>query len=180
MKLEVQTYPHPVLAEIAKPVEKIDDELNELIDAMIKTMYEDDGIGLAAPQVNKSIRLIVVDHTGPEKREALKVIVNPEIIKTEGKTQIVEGCLSVPGFTVKVPRAEKVTVKGMDREGNDIEIEADEMLAIVLQHEIDHLDGKIILDYAGKLKRKMYDKKVSKHMRRMIKAAKQHEEMLNS
>lgn len=162
MKFDILKYPDPVLAKKCSKVEKITPELKELIDNMVETMYEDDGIGLAAPQVGENIRLIVIDPSGPKNREDLQVIINPEIIEREGKVDSEESCLSCPGFSCTIKRNEKVTVTGMDENGEDVRIEGDELKAIVLQHEIDHLDGTLIVNRVGRLKKTMYDKKIKK------------------
>jgi peptide deformylase len=162
MKLDIIKYPDPTLAEKCAVVEKITPELKTLIDNMVETMYEDDGVGLAAPQIGEKIRLIVIDPSGPKNREDLQIIINPEIIASEGKVDSEESCLSCPSFSCVIKRSEKVTVTGMDENGKDIRIEADEFLAIVLQHEIDHLDGTLIVNRVGRLKKSMYDKKIKK------------------
>lgn len=159
---EILTYPDDVLAGKARVIEEITPEIRELIEDMVETMYEGDGVGLAAPQVGETIRLITVDPSGPKVRDQLMVLVNPEIVSCEGTVTSDEGCLSVPGFNCKVKRHEKVTVKGLDPEGKEVCVEADDFLAIVLQHELDHLEGRIILDHAGRLKRSMYEKKLKK------------------
>ncbi len=162
MKLEIVKYPEPSLKEACTRVEELTPELKETIDNMVETMYEDDGVGLAAPQVGLQKRLIVIDPSGPKERTALQVIINPEIVASEGKVDSEEACLSCPSFNCVIKRSEKVTVTGTDLEGNEIKIEADDFLAIVLQHEIDHLDGTLIVDRVGRLKRAMYDKKIKK------------------
>lgn len=162
MKREILTYPDPKLAQKAEPIEEITPEIKKLAEDMVETMYERDGIGLAAPQVGESCRLIVVDITGPSLREDLKVIVNPEIVTSEGQVEYEEGCLSVREIKAKVKRAEKVTVRGRDLDGKPMEIEADELLAVCLQHEIDHLEGVLFIDRLSRLKRTLYDKKVKK------------------
>ncbi len=162
MKLKICRWPEPVLAAKAKPVEEITPELQELIDNMIETMYEDEGVGLAAPQVGESIRLICVDQTGPKERGDLLVLINPELSECEGSVDSEEGCLSCPEFTGKIKRYEKLKVKAMDREGKELCFDAEGYLAIILQHETDHLDGITIVDRASRLKRGMYRKKASK------------------
>jgi peptide deformylase len=129
---------------------------------MAQVMYDNQGIGLAAPQVGHSLRLITVDVSGPEQRTELMTLVNPEIQWREGETEMEEGCLSIPEFKIRIKRAAKVRVQGLDLNGQAQDLEADGLLAVCLQHEIDHLQGKVILDYASRLKRSMYDKKVSK------------------
>ncbi len=162
MKLEICKWPQPVLAEKAKAIEEITPELQELIENMIETMYEDEGVGLAAPQVGESIRLICVDQTGPKERGDLMVMINPEITSCEGQVDSEEGCLSCPEFTGKVKRSQKISVKALDREGKEICMEVEDYLAIILQHEIDHLDGVTIVDRSSNLKKAMYRKKAKK------------------
>ena len=162
MTLSICTYPDPVLARRAEPVAEISEEVRQLASDMVETMYANQGIGLAAPQVGKSWRLITVDISGPENQIELVTLVNPEIQWRDGETETEEGCLSVPEFRSKVQRAAKVRVTGQDLDGNAVDMEADGLLAVCLQHEIDHLEGTIILDHVSRLKRSMYTKKVSK------------------
>ena len=164
MVMEILTYPDDCLAGkcASVPVEEIDDGLRAFVEDMVETMYVRDGVGLAAPQVGKNIRLIVLDQTGPREKTDLRVIFNPEIVERSGQVDWDESCLSCPGLTVKIQRNQKVTVRGLDRRGEPLEISADGLLAIILQHEIDHLDGVLIVDHAGRLKRSMYEKKVRK------------------
>ncbi|MGE4506139.1 MAG: peptide deformylase [Desulfovibrionaceae bacterium] len=162
MRLKILTYPDPELKEISEPVREITPEIKQLIDDMVETMYVDDGVGLAAPQVGHKIRLVTVDQTGPRERGELRVLLNPEIVSAEGRKDSTESCLSTPGFTTTIKRSEKVVVTAMDEKGGDVRIEADGLLAIILQHEIDHLDGVTIVERSGRLKRAMYDKKVRK------------------
>lgn len=161
-KLPILTYPHAVLAAKAQPVGEITPELSALITDMIQTMYESDGVGLAAPQVGHSIRLITIDETGPKERKSPMVVINPEFVECTGKKESEESCLSLPTFTCKVKRAEAVTVKGRNEKGEDIEIKAEGLLAIILQHEMDHLEGKTLVDHASRLKRTMYETKIKK------------------
>ncbi len=161
-KLPVFTYPEPVLAKKAQPVAEITPEIGMLIEDMIETMYENDGVGLAAPQVGKSIRLITLDESGPKERKSPMVLINPEFVEQTGVKESEESCLSLPTFSCKVKRYETVTVRGLDRKGEAIEIKAEGLLAIILQHEIDHLEGKTLVDHASRLKRTMYDSKVKK------------------
>lgn len=167
MLLDILTYPDDVLARECEPVEagKIDDELEAFIENMVETMYVKDGVGLAAPQVGRNIRLIVLDQTGPRERGELRIVFNPEIVERSGKVDWDESCLSCPGLTVKTERSERVTVRGLDEKGEPQEIKADGLLAIILQHEIDHLHGVLIVNHAGRLKRSMYDKKVRKWLK---------------
>lgn len=161
-KLAVLTYPDPVLAKKAAPVTEFTPELKQLADDMMQTMYESDGVGLAAPQVGHSIRLITLDETGPKERKSPMVLVNPEFVSCEGKKESEESCLSLPTFTCKVQRFDCVTVRGQDADGQPVEITAEGLLAVILQHEMDHLEGKTLVDHASRLKRTMYDTKVKK------------------
>ncbi len=166
MLLDIRKYPDPCLAKKSARIAEITPELKELVEAMIETMYEKDGVGLAAPQVGQNIRLIVVDHTGPKERAALQVLFNPEIVECSGEQESEESCLSLPAFTTKLKRKEKVTVKAMNEKGQEVCVQAEGYLAVVFQHEIDHLDGVTLVDHAGRLKRAMYDKKVGKWQKR--------------
>ena len=160
-KLEILEFPDPRLRTVAKPVEKVDDELRKLIDDMIETMYDASGIGLAATQVNVHQRLIVMDLS--EDQSQPRVFINPEITPlTDEVAPYEEGCLSVPGFYEKVQRPARVRIKALDRDGNTFEEEADELLATCIQHEIDHLDGKLFVDYVSRLKRDRIKKKLEK------------------
>ncbi len=163
--LKIRTYPDPVLKKKALPVESINGDLQELIDSMVETMYAAPGIGLAAPQVGESKRLIVVDVSSKEGDIPLIVLINPEIIQSEGRIVSEEGCLSVPGYVSTIPRAEKVYVKGHDREGNPIEIEATGLLARALQHEIDHINGTLFVDRMSPIKREFFRKRYLRRLR---------------
>lgn len=162
MERKIIKYPDPLLARKSEPVAEITDEIRELVEDMTKAMYDNDGIGLAAPQVGQSIRLVVTDLSGPKERADLRVWVNPEIVSRDGSVVSEEGCLSVVGLRAKVERAAQVKVKATDLDGNAVEVDADEMLAICLQHEIDHLDGILFIDHISRLKRSLYDSKVKK------------------
>ncbi len=159
MKLEICTWPDDVLSAKAKPIEKVTPELKELVENMIETMYDSDGVGLAAPQIGESIRLICVDQTGPKLRGDLRVLINPEIVECDGEVESEEGCLSCPELTVKVKRKERVKVKALDLDGKEVCVDTDGFLSIILQHEIDHLDGVTLADRTGRLKQAMYKKK---------------------
>ena len=155
-KLTVRTFPDPVLKEKAGPVETFDENLVTLVRDMAETMYAEDGVGLAAPQVGVSKRLVVIDVGDAETRgKELLVLVNPEIVAREGAIEWEEGCLSLPGMTVKTRRSAQVKVKAQDAHGTPFEIEGDELLAIALQHELDHLEGVLLLDKASPIKRRM-------------------------
>lgn len=155
--------PDPRLRTIAKPIVNFDDNLQTLIDDMFDTMYHARGVGLAAPQIGVSLRLSVIDIIGDKSHQL--VIINPEIIAFEGEKQFEEGCLSVPGAYDTVTRAEKVTVKALDRMGKPFEIQAEGLLAECLQHEIDHLNGKLFVDLLSPLKKAMARKKLEKFKR---------------
>jgi peptide deformylase len=161
-KLPIRTYPDPVLAKVAEPVGEITPEIAKLIEDMMQTMYESDGVGLAAPQVGQSIRLITLDETGPKERKSPMVVLNPVITECAGSKESEESCLSLPTFSCKVKRYECVTVTGKNEKGEDVEIKAEGLLAVILQHEMDHLEGKTLVDHASRLKRTMYDSKVKK------------------
>ncbi len=162
MSRKLITYPEKILSQKAVPVETIDDSIRELVRDMTEIMYENRGIGLAAPQVGESVRVIIVDLSGPEKREDLMVLVNPEITEKQGECDSEEGCLSVLAYKSSVKRAEKVKVRAMDLEGSKVILDADELFATCLQHEIDHLDGILFIDRISRLKRKFYERKLIK------------------
>jgi peptide deformylase len=161
--LEILTYPNPLLKKTCLPVEEITPEIKRLADDMLATMYRAPGIGLAAPQVGRSIRLAVMDvPLSDDQRTGPLVLVNPRIVSREGETGFSEGCLSVPDFRHEVRRAEKVTVEALDREGAPLCLKAEGLLAICLQHELDHLDGRLFIDYLSPLKRALYKKRRQK------------------
>ena len=156
-------YPDPRLRRKALPVDTVDDELRTLIDDMAATMYQAPGMGLAAPQIDVSKRVLVIDIS--EARNDLRVFVNPELLTQEGEQTMEEGCLSVPGVYEEVTRAEKVTVRALGRDGKSFELEADGLLATCVQHEVDHLDGKLFVDYLSRLKQQRVRKKLAKQQR---------------
>ena len=155
--------PDPRLREISKPVVAFDDKLQVLIDDMFETMYDAHGVGLAAAQIGVGLRLSVIDVVGDKKNQI--VIINPEIVSSEGEKKFDEGCLSVPGAYDTVTRAEKVTVNALDRHGKPFEIKAEGLLAECLQHEIDHMNGKLFVDMLSPLKKAMARKKLDKFKR---------------
>ncbi len=161
--LKVVFYPHPALAKIAEPVVEFDEKLKKFIQDMYETMYEENGVGLAAPQVAVSKRLAVLDVS--DKQNEPFVIINPEIIEKDGEEMMEAGCLSVPHTYDKVPRATKVKVRAQDETGKFFEIEGTGLLSHCLQHEIDHLDGKLYIDYLSPLKRRMLIKKMEKNLK---------------
>ena len=174
---EILTFPDPRLARKSTPVERVDEETKQLIDDMFETMYVAEGVGLAAPQVGITQRIIVVD-CGPREKEdesplsAIEpiAIVNPVVVAKEGKIVWEEGCLSVPGYTDEVERAAKITVEGLDREGQPLTFEADGLLSVCIQHEIDHLEGVLFVDRLSRLKQALVKKKLKKKAREEVEA----------
>ncbi len=160
--LEIKKYPDKVLSEKTTPVNEFDSELQKLIDDMIETMYAAPGIGLAANQVGVSKRVAVIDVNATDEKSSLFVLVNPEIVHKEGANDSEEGCLSIPGYTTVIKRADEVKVEGLDRHGRPIEIEGSGLLARALQHEIDHLDGVLLIDRIGRIKREFFKKRYAK------------------
>lgn len=161
--LPVLHFPDERLRIKAKPVTEVTPEIQQLIDDMIETMYAEEGIGLAATQVDFHQRIVVIDVS--ENREQVYVIINPEVISKEGEAGIEEGCLSVPDARGFVSRCETIKIKALDREGQPYEIDADGLLAICIQHEMDHLDGKLFVDYLSPLKRQRIQQKLEKQAR---------------
>ncbi|MAD91767.1 MAG: peptide deformylase [Gammaproteobacteria bacterium] len=159
-KLNILTFPDPRLRIKAKPIESVDDNVRALIDDMFETMYEAPGIGLAATQVDVHKRLLVTD-VSSDKDEPL-VLINPEIREKDGLTVTGEGCLSIPGFYEEIERAESIKVCFLDRYGVQAELDADGLLAVCIQHEIDHLNGKLFVDYLSEIKRLRIRKKLEK------------------
>ena len=165
-KLDILTYPDKTLSRPTTLLENIDGKVQEMIDGMADTMYEAPGIGLAAIQVGWDKSVLIFDISPREESRALQVLVNPKIITQEG--QIIsenEGCLSVPDFRADVKRSEFISVEGHDREGNPIRLDAEGMLAIVLQHEIDHLNGTLFIERISSLKRQMYKRRIKKQLK---------------
>ncbi len=161
--LQIVEYPDPRLKNLAQPVARIDREIQKLADDMAETMYDAPGIGLAAPQVAAAQRVIVVDVS--ENRNELLTLVNPEIIASSGEEEMKEGCLSVPGVLETVRRAERVKVRAQDLLGKTLELEADGLLAVCLQHEIDHLNGILFVDHLSRLKQGLIRRKSEKRRR---------------
>jgi peptide deformylase len=162
MVREIVIWPDPVLKEIAKPVERVDDSIRRLLDDMAETMYAADGVGLAAPQIAELKRVIVIDTSPRQEGQKLIHLVNPEIVRLEGKTSYTEGCLSIPGEAEDVERAAKAWVRALDYHGKPFEIEADGLLAIALQHEHDHLQGTLFVDHLSSLKRELIRKRMKR------------------
>jgi peptide deformylase len=162
-RLQILEYPDPRLRTRAEPVAEVDETLRQLIDDMFETMYAAPGIGLAATQVNVHRRLLVADVS--EDHDDPRVYINPEVIEKDGVAVTEEGCLSVPGFYEKVERAERIKVRALDRDGSPFEDELEGLLAVCVQHEIDHLDGKLFVDYLSQLKRQRIRKRIEKNRR---------------
>jgi peptide deformylase len=161
----ILTYPDTVLRERAEAVTNIDGKTQQLIDDMAETMYCAPGIGLASNQIGDPCRVIVFDTSGQEQPNDLIVVINPEIVEAEGLVVEEEGCLSVVDYRANVKRAQRITVKGLDREGNPITLEEEGLPAVVLQHEIDHLNGILFIDHISKLKRELYKRKLKKMLK---------------
>ena len=165
-KLEVLTYPNKFLQQPTKPVENIDEVIQKLVADMAETMYEAPGVGLAGIQVGSDKQVLVYDEKPAENDHRFGVIINPKVVETEG--QIIsenEGCLSVPDFRSDVKRAARIIVEGVDRDGKPLRVEAEGFLAIVLQHEIDHLNGTLFIDRISALKRELYKRRMKKILR---------------
>lgn len=156
-------YPDPRLRRTANPVAEVNDDVRRLVDDMAETMYQAPGIGLAAIQINEAWRIVVIDIS--ESRDQLQVFINPEIFYKEGVQEREEGCLSVPGIYEPLIRANRIRVRTLDRHGKPLEIEAEGLLATCIQHEIDHLDGKVFVDYLSRLKQTRIRKKLEKQQR---------------
>ena len=158
---DILTYPDPRLRTLAKPVEQVDDTIKTLIEDMIETMYAADGIGLAASQVDEHVQLVVMDLS--KERDAPRVFINPKItVLDEEKLPYEEGCLSVPGIYDEVERPREIKIEALDREGNPFTEVASGLLAVCIQHEMDHLNGKLFVDYLSKLKQDRARTKVTK------------------
>jgi peptide deformylase len=160
--LEICTFPNPVLKQKSRPIPKIDPKVLQLVQDMAETMYSAPGVGLAAPQVGHSLRLAVIDVTPADQPKNLLVLINPEIVAAEGECTWDEGCLSVPDCNEEVKRSKKVVVRYQNLQGESAEIIGEELLAIALQHEIDHLDGILFIDRLSPLKRRLIKKKFQK------------------
>lgn len=161
--LVILEFPDPRLRTVAEPVTVFDDELGKLVDDMIDTMYEARGIGLAATQVDRHIQLLILDIS--EEQNQPRVYINPKITAEEGQQICEEGCLSVPGIYANVQRAEKIRIEARDRNGGTFEEDAEGLHAVCLQHEMDHLNGRLFVDYLSPLKRQMVSRKLAKQRR---------------
>lgn len=157
---EILTFPDPRLREKSKIVVKVTDKIRSIMDDMLEIMYEAPGIGLAAPQINIHKQIVVMDLS--EEKDSPMFFINPEIVASNGTEEMEEGCLSVPEYTAIVERPSTVTIKAIGRDGKEFQIEADGLFAVCIQHEIDHLNGKLFVDYISPLKRQMVRKKLEK------------------
>jgi peptide deformylase len=162
--LDIKKYPEKILREKVSPLENIDARIQHLIDDMIDTMYTARGVGLAANQIGILKRLCVMDTSLKEEKNSLIILINPVIIEKEGTVEAEEGCLSIPGYTTTIKRSERVYVKGLNREGKTLEIEGIGLLARVFQHEIDHLDGLLIVDRMSPIKREFFKRRYKKSL----------------
>jgi len=164
--LPILQYPDARLHTVATPIAAVDDEIRRLINNMAETMYAAPGVGLAATQVDVHVRLIIIDIS--ETRDQLKVFINPEIIASSGSADCEEGCLSVPGIFEKVTRAQRITVRALDARGKRFELEAEGLFAVCIQHEMDHLEGKVFIEYLSRLKQQRILAKLRKQQRRVM------------
>ncbi|HOY71053.1 MAG TPA: peptide deformylase [Methylotenera sp.] len=163
--LEILNYPDPRLHTVAKPIKEVDASIRRLIDDMAQTMYAAPGIGLAATQVNQHIQLLIIDTS--EEKNQLQVFINPKIIEKDGEREFEEGCLSVPGVYETVTRAAHIKVEALDKNGQTFSLEAEGLLAVCIQHEMDHLLGKVFVEYLSPLKRNRIKNKMLKLRRAM-------------
>ncbi len=164
--LKILHYPDPRLHTVAQPVERVDDEIRKLAADMAETMYAAPGVGLAATQVDRHIQMILVDVS--ETHDRLQVFINPQILQADGESVHEEGCLSVPGIYEQVRRAKHIRVRALDLQGQPFELEADGLLAICIQHEIDHLKGKVFVEYLSRLKQERIRHKLRKREREVM------------
>jgi peptide deformylase len=161
--LDILVYPDPRLRTVAKPVNAVDDNVKQLVKDMTETMYAANGIGLAATQVDVHQQVIVIDVS--DDRDQPMVLINPQIIERDGEQEYDEGCLSVPEYYAPVKRAERIKISALDAEGEIFELEADGLLAVCIQHEMDHLKGRVFVDYLSRLKQERVRKKIVKRQR---------------
>lgn len=160
--LPILEYPDPRLRAVAQPVAQVDDDVRQLVENMAETMYAAPGVGLAAPQVGVALRIFVIDIAGEDEPSDLRVFINPELLQTDGTQSWNEGCLSFPGISEDIKRAERVLVRALDRDGEPFELEAHGLMAVAIQHESDHLDGVLMIDKVGALKRRLMGKKLAR------------------
>lgn len=162
--LEIVTFPDPILSKVCDKVEAVDDDIRRLMEEMLETMYSAPGVGLAAPQVGVNKRVIVIDENPNEKKNPI-MLANPEIIEGDGKIACEEGCLSLPEFNVEVERMRAVKVRGLNEQGEEVVYEVEDFPAVIFQHEIDHLNGILLVDKVSKLKKDIYRRKVKKGLK---------------
>jgi peptide deformylase len=166
--LPIRTYPDEILRRKAGPVDKVDRTIRELIDNMVETMYEAPGIGLAANQVGKPLQVVVIDLRKQEEQNGLIVLVNPCVLAADGEMVYEEGCLSVPEYYADVKRYEHVCVRGLDANGKPVQIDASGLLAVVLQHELDHLNGRLFIDRINPIARDIFKRKWKKRQKQAV------------
>jgi peptide deformylase len=165
-KLPIITLPDPILRKLSTPVERVDDELRRLADDMFETMYDAPGVGLAAVQVGVPLRLVVLDVADDDEQPQPLILFNPEIVALGSQTRLhEEGCLSIPDFRIEIERPSSLTLRYVDRNGEPREMDAEGLLATAIQHEVNHLDGKLIIDFLSQLKRDMVVRKFKKQSR---------------
>ncbi len=162
-KLEILHYPDPRLRNKAQPVEQVDDKISKFVDDLLETMYAAPGIGLAATQVNVAKQIVVIDLS--ENKDQPLCLINPQILLAAGEEETEEGCLSVPGVYETVKRADSIEVRALNRQGEPFEMKAEGILAVCIQHELDHLEGKLFVDYLSQLKKQRIKKKLEKKAR---------------
>lgn len=163
MALSIVKYPDPILSQLAEPVIDFDKTLHQLLEEMAEAMYEAEGVGLAAPQIGVSQRIFVIDlGLVDDNKKGLKEFINPQIVASSGNIAFEEGCLSLPGFTAEVNRKESVTLNYQDRHGKEKAIEAEGFFAVAIQHELDHINGKLFIDRLSPIKRRFMKRKIDK------------------
>lgn len=158
---QILTYPDPRLREVAQPVQQVDADIQRLAQDMAETMYDAPGVGLAATQIGVALRVFVIDIAGEDEPSDLKVFINPEISESSGTQTWEEGCLSFPGVSEEIKRAAKVRVKALDVDGKPFELEATGLMAVAIQHEHDHLNGELMIDHLGALKKRLLGRKLA-------------------
>jgi peptide deformylase len=162
---EILEYPDPRLREVARPVETVDDEVRQLVEDMAETMYAAPGVGLAATQLGVNRRVFIIDIAADDEPSDLRVFINPEILELDGVQTWNEGCLSFPGVSEEIKRAERVKVRALGKDGKAFELEADGLLAVAIQHENDHLNGVLMIDKLSALKKRMMGRKLAKRQK---------------
>lgn len=163
--LPIKIYPDPILKLVSKPILDINSKIQKIIDDMIETLYDISGLGLAAPQIGISLRLFVFDLSKHNQPFPLTVVINPEILHSEGKISETEGCLSIPEHFIKVVRPKKIRLRGLDREGKNLEFEGEDLAARLFQHEVDHLNGLLLINRLSNLKKNLLIKKIKKKIK---------------